>query len=407
MRFLFAVAWRNLWRQSRRSLITASAMAIGVAMCMSMIAFMDGMYGQMFDVLVGQKLGHVQMHHPDYPGRNLLHDTMPESVVDEVRDVDGVEGLSARLNGYGLMGGERTSVGVKLVGINPSDEDALTHLSNMVIEGEYLTEESQNQTIIGNQLAEDLSVSIGDMVVIVTQGADGSMGNELLEVSGIFNTGSVSMDKSGAYLHIADLQNLFVLPESVHEVLITAPSKSGIDSLAESVRSVASDNVLVQTWYESDPQTAQMMSLQDVSAVIMLSIVFSVAALGVLNTMLMSVFERTRELGLLKSLGVTPGQVVQLVMIESFLLALLACALGGLLGGVLDWYIVVHGLDMSSGGEGINYAGVTLDPVIHGEVRPGGIVLTLVSVVVVSVLAAIWPAYRAARLHPVEAMRQV
>ena len=136
--------------------------------------------------------------------------------------------------------------------------------------------------------------------------------------------------------------------------------------------------------------------------------VFSVAALGVLNTMLMSVFERTRELGLMAALGLNPAQVMRLILTESILLAGIAVVLGGILGGALDWMLVVYGLDMSGGSsEGFSMQGMQFDPVIKGVVRPMGVVVTLACVFIVSVLAALWPAFRAARLRPVEAMRQV
>ena len=169
---------------------------------------------------------------------------------------------------------------------------------------------------------------------------------------------------------------------------------------------VSSDDVQVQTWWEASPSTAEMMGMRDASVFIMLGIVFTVAAFGVINTMLMSVFERTREMGVLRALGLRPGKLVWLVVLESFFLAAVASVIGLVMGGLLDWYLVVHGLDFSSAlPDGFSYEGIMLDPVMRGEVRALGVIAPVVAVFFVSVLASLWPAWRAARLQPVTAIR--
>ena len=180
-----------------------------------------------------------------------------------------------------------------------------------------------------------------------------------------------------------------------------------IEAYAEELsQAIGSDTVQVQPWWEASPQTSQMMGMRDFSALLILGIVFGAAAFGVLNTMMMSVFERTRELGVLRALGIRPGRLVWLILIESFFLAGLSAVIGLMIGGVLDWYIVVHGLDFSSAGEdGFSFSGIVLDPIIYGVVRPISIAYIVVAVFVVSVLSSLWPALRAARLRPVEAIR--
>lgn len=404
---MIAIAWRNLWRQSRRTLITASAMAVGIALCMSMIALSDGLYAQMFDVMVTRKLGHVQVHHHDFPGRRLLYDTVPQDRFEAISTTDGVTTAAARLFGYGLASSEETSAGGQIIGILPAQEQAISKLEEKLESGVFLSGEPGLQSVIGTGLADTLKLEVGGELVIVTQASDGSMTNELSEVVGIVRTGDEGIDRGGIYMHLADAQSLFALPDQVHEIIVLGDDPTQSPALAEAVRAVEPDN-LVRTWVEADPSTAQMMGMQNVGSGILLAVVFSVAALGVLNTMLMSVFERTRELGLMAALGLNPGQVMRLILTESILLAAIAVALGGVLGGVLDGLLVVYGIDMSGGGgEGFSMQGMQFDPVIKGVVRPVGVLATLGCVFIVSVLAAFWPALRAARLRPVEAMRQV
>ncbi|RME28496.1 MAG: ABC transporter permease [Deltaproteobacteria bacterium] len=250
----------------------------------------------------------------------------------------------------------------------------------------------------------------------MTQAADGSLGNELYEVVGILSSGSVTLDRTGAWLALSDLQDLLVLPDQVHEIAVLTDSRDSrvgdervvavVERLKQAVGADGDPPLSVRPWWEVSPQTASMLATSDSSAWIMLVIVFFVAGLGILNTMLMSVFERTRELGVMKALGARPGRIVRLVLWESLLLGMLACAGGLALGGVLDWLLVEYGLALtSSSGERLSTGGVLFDPRIYGVVRADRIVVTVLTLLAVAVLAALWPAVRAARLRPVAAMR--
>lgn len=407
-RFYGAVAWRNLWRHRRRTLITAAAMGLGVAMCMASIALQDGMFAQMMDVMVTDKLGHVQVHHPDYPARKRAHDTLPAAVVAEVDGLDGVQTVAPRMFAFALAGGPETSAGAQLLGVSPAREAKLTGLDARVTEGTWLSDGPALQAVVGVELADELSVGVGDELVLVGQDAFGGMANDLFTVVGLVRSGQTAMDRGGVWVHLSDLQGFVAMEDRIHELIVVGEDIDDAPSLRAAVAAVPSaGEQLVRTWDEADPLAAQMMGMQDASAFIMLGIVLSVAALGVLNTMLMSVFERMREFGVLRAIGLAPRQLVVLVVLESLLLATVATVMGLTMGGGLDALLVHYGLDFSvDGGKGLSYAGMTLDPVVKGVVRPQGIVITVVSVYVVTLVAAIWPALRAARLEPVQAMRE-
>jgi putative ABC transport system permease protein len=412
---LFSIAWRNLWRHRRRSLITAAGMGIGVAVCMAMIALMDGMNAQMFDVLVTQSLGHVQLHNPEYPARKQLYDTIGDIdvILERIEASDTPAAVSARVFSFGLAASAETSTGARLEGIDPDREEAVSRLAQRVTEGRYLPEEPGDEVLMGAGLADTLKVGVGDELVMIVQAADGSMGNALYTIVGLVKTGNAMMDRSGVYAHISEVQSLLALEEQAHEIVMLAEDEDEIPALAERVRAdfggdAPGGGYLVRTWSEADPQSAQLIQVSEVSVYFMLVVVFGVAGLGVLNTMLMAVLERTRELGLLRSLGLTPRQIRRLVLLEAALLAALSSAVGLVLGGLLDAWLVAVGMDFSvNEGQGIDYQGVTLPPYIKGEVHPEGIVVTVIFVIAVSIIAAIWPAWRASRLNPVDAMRQV
>jgi ABC-type lipoprotein release transport system permease subunit len=309
---------------------------------------------------------------------------------------------------FALAGGPETSSGAQLVGVSPTAEAGITSIDRTVESGEWLSDTPGLQAVVGADLAEKLAVGPGDELVLVGQDAYGGVANDLFTVVGVARTGRTVMDRTGVWVHLTDLQTFSAMDARIHEVLIVGDDVEGASRLRDAVIALPeSQDALVRTWDAINPQAAQMITLQETSAIILLAIVLTVAALGVLNTMLMSVFERVREFGVLRALGLAPRQLMRLVITESMLLATLATVIGVAVGGALDAYLVYVGVDFSVDGKGLNYMGITLDPVIKGRVRPNGIIITVVTVYIVTLLAAIWPAVRAARLEPVEAMREL
>ncbi len=409
--FYASVAWRNLGRHRRRSAIAAVAMAVGVALCMAMTAFSDGMFVEMFRVLVEQRLGHAQVTHPDYPGREHLDDALRDrAALLAVLDADpGVRAASPELAGYVLAGGAQKSTGARVLGVDPARVRAVGRLPDQVVAGRFLDEAPAREAVVGEGLARDLGLELGGELVLVTQAADGSLGNDLYTVVGTVRTGDVRVDRSGVYLHIDDAGELFALPDAAHRITVVTADPDAIEATVERLRRELAGlgPLQVAPWWEVSPETASLFAMRDATAWVMLLIVFSVAAFGVVNTMMMSVFERTRELGVLRAIGLRRGRLVALIVVESLFLAGIAAAIGLVLGGLADGYLVTWGVDYSSAGaEGLSFEGVMLDPIWKGEVRAWPILLTVASVFLVSALASLWPAWRAARLQPVTAIRE-
>ncbi len=428
---LLAMAWRNLWRHGRRTMITAGAMAISVGFVMALLTFMDGMYREMGGVMIDQTIGHLQVAHPDYAESRTLYDTVPagQSKVDAIAGLPTTRAVSARMYGFVLLGSDTDTAGSQLVGVLPQRELGLVPHEDRLKQGRWLAPDGDHEVVLGAGLADTLEVGLGASVVAVTQAADGSLGNELFEVVGIASSGSAALDRTGAWVNLPDLQGLLVLPDQVHEITVlttfddSRAADEDISAAAEAVatavggraaltpddpdRPQAEDGeIVVRPWWLVDPTVAGMLATSDASAWVTLFIVFAVAGLGVLNTMLMSVFERTRELGVMKALGTRPGKVVQLVLWESMLLGVLATVGGLVIGGLMAWFLVTQGVDMTANGEQMTTGGVLFAERIHGVVRADRIIVTVVCLLGVALLAALWPAIRAARLVPVDAMRQ-
>ena len=404
----WSLAWRNLWRQRRRTLVTCMAMAIGIAMTMAIICFQDGFNAELGRVMVDQRLGHIQINHPDYPGRRALHDVLDgvDARVAALEADDAVSNLTVRLNGPALVGGDKKSEGAFLVGVDPKREDAFTHMSTMVTEGRYLSDGASQEMVLGVELAENIEVKVGDAAVVVTQGADGSMGNELFTVVGLLSTGDERVDRGGGQVHLSDMQALLVLDDAAHEITLRTPNA---DTLGTSKPIISSNggtaDAVVRTWAEVDPQTQKMMAMNQSMNFVVMMIVLVVAGIVVLNTMMMVVYERTHELGVLKALGMKPSGVMKLIAMEALCLTTVSVAIGLLLGGLLDWYIVVQGVKFLDGD--LTFAGVRFAGRLHGRVEPAMLLNIVLSSYAIAMVAAGWPAWRASRMLPTEAMREV
>ena len=406
---LARIAWRNLWRHKRRTLITAAGMGLAMGFVLGIACMQDGMFNTMADVMIRQKSGHVQLSHPDWPSQQLMYDTLPQTTLSAVQSTAGAVGAVGRLFAYGLAASEDGSLGARYVGLEPQAERKIRPFEDNITTGRWLGTEAAGEVVIGAEMARELDLDLGGELVFLGQAADGSMANELLTVVGMFSTGINQMDRSGAYLHLTDMQRILALDEQVHQVLVLGEDFEQADDLALAVRGQVDgmDDVLVRTWKDADPTTAQMMGMRDVGLFIMLAIVFSVAGLSVLNTMLMTVFERSRELGVLRAIGMSRLSMMLLVVLESLMLAAVATSVGLALGAFLDFLLIEYGLPYETAeGEGLSWQGITFPPVIKGAFSLRPVVITVLFLNVVAVLAALWPAYRVARVEPVEAMRK-
>ncbi len=409
MSFLFHVAWRNVWRNGRRTWITATAMAVSVAICIFLSAFTNQFYETFFDLLVTQKMGHIQIQNANYANGKALHDTIEngETLIEQLRAQDGVNSVSAKLYGNLLVSGSEDSAGAQVVGVLPVSEKGTRSADEQVVEGAYLSESSNKEVIVGINLFEELDLKVGEELFLYTQASDGSMAYDLYNLVGVYKSGATMLDR-GIQVHVSDLQDLLVLPAQYHEILVTDADLDHISSLQNSVRNLlgSDESITVKTWWESSPQTKEMMAMQDFSSVMYLGIIFFIAGFGILNTMLMAVYERTREIGVMMALGLRRGQIIQVIVVESAVLAGLASVLGISMGALINYYLSVQGLDLSGGtGEPLQMMGLNFDPIMLVSMQVDTYWVPVVGLFVIAMLSALWPAYRASRLNPVDAIR--
>jgi ABC-type lipoprotein release transport system permease subunit len=422
---ILRVAWRNLWRRRKRTLLTSLAMGVGVALSMATMSLQKGVYLEVFDEMVTDSLGHVQLHHPNYPQYNRMHETIPhaEALARAAEKVKGASMSVQRLFTAALAGGLERSAGALVTGVEPEREARLSELDREVTEGRWLASQAQGEAVLGYKLAQELKLSVGQELALIGQDNFGGMASELFKVVGLVSSGAVEMDEAGVWVHLHDAQALLVLEGQAHEVLVVGRGEAvaeDLDALKElkrqvaeleggsefSVQGLSGKKLSVRTWREARPSLGQMMDTQRASSLIMLMVVLAVSALGVLNTMLMAVFERSKELGLMLALGVSPARVGAMVVSEALLLASLSAVVGGALGGALNLYLARVGVDFSVNGEGLSYGGIRLSPVIKGVWSWSDVGVALSALMIVTLVASLWPAFKAARMHPITSLKE-
>jgi ABC-type lipoprotein release transport system permease subunit len=403
---MFKIALRNIFRRKRRSIITMLTMFVGFVLAAISIGWSDGTYNNIIDSFTRNRLGHIQIHGRGYLDKPTLYNNIEnyDSLKEIIADVPGVEFTTPRLFASGLASLEDKSAGVRIMGVDPEIESRATHLDRKVTEGSYFSEESANQTMLGKGLAKILKASVGDTIVIISQGADGSMANDLYEVSGIIESGNKVEDRMSFYLHLKDAQELLVLQNRIHEIAVICDRLENIPQAASGIESALGNAELdVATWKEFAKSFYRAMKADKEGMWVMLVVILIMVAVGVLNTVLMSVLERTHEYGILRALGTAQGQVFRLVIIEVLIIAIAGVIIGCGLSYVINDALSTHGVPMP---ETLTYGGVEFKR-MYTEVNLRSFYIPAISVLLSAFIVSIFPAVKAARIAPAQAMRTV
>jgi ABC-type lipoprotein release transport system permease subunit len=416
---LLRLAWRNLWRNPRRTLIAMTAIGFGYAMLLFVACLMAGLRQQMIVSGTGFIISDVEVHAPDYyPERPIDQSlggpdgTDVNALVAAIAANSRVQAASPRVYGYGLVSATHQSAGVQLLGVVPDQEQKITVLQTQMVEGSYLYGPMPKGVVLGDKLATTIGAAVGSEIVLLAPAADGSTGNDVFTVAGLFHTGLDAMDRDLVLMPLASLQELLRLPPGgIHEVGIKLHED---DITAATTAAAALDArlsktlpVQVQAWPELAPELADYVQFNRRVTFILFFIFFLLAVMGIANTMLMAIIERTRELGMLMAVGMRPVQVVGLIVAEAASLAGASLVLGAVLGAPLLWYLQVHGLNLAGNRGAVSLGGVVVGPLWHGQQDYTAYAQAALGLALVALVSALYPALRAARFRPTEALRKV
>lgn len=397
------MAWRNVWRNRRRSVVTMCAMGFGLWVMILYAAMMDGYVLGMERSVLDLEVGDVQVFAGDFRENPTLWTTIddPEALIAPL-DREGFA-ASGRVLAYGLAAAGEASAGVSFRGIDVEEDAAVTTIQDEVASGRWLDPGDPKGVVVGRRLARILGVDVGDELVVLTQGSDGAMAYDLFTVRGVLRGIAEATDRGGVFLNAKALRELVSVPEGVHQIIVRRPAELGLDRAAEEVREFAPE-LDVQTWKQLLPTLASLLESTRGILIAMSVVMYVAIGMLILNAMLMAVFERIRELGVMKALGVGPLEVLGLILLESGMQAGIAVSAGLLLSLPALAYLSTAGIDLGALA-GTSVLGIAVEPIWRAAVSASVFATPVLVLLVIVGLAVLYPACKAAAVRPVEAMR--
>jgi len=400
------MAWRNVWRNPRRTGLTISAIAFACLLLVFMLSWQFGSYESLINASVKINTGHLQIQHPKYDQKKVIRYVVPgpESIGKKLEKMEGVEAYTYRSEGFSLVASEDRTYGALVVGIDPVKEGRVSTLKSLIRKGEYLSETDQDAALVGRLLAKNLRVDIGDEITLMGQGRDGSVAAAIVRVKGIYASGIDEFDRNAIQMPLSYFQEVFFMRDGVHRIVVNAKSLDDVASIRDELTTdtLAAD-LAVLDWIDLSPGLVQSIYLDLISGLIFYLILVIVVAFSIMNTFFMAIFERTREFGVLMAMGTTPGRLVKLLLLESGFMTLTGVLTGMLFGTIITLIIQHYGIDMS-GSSGELMAQYGISGKLYPKLSLTSLLTGPAAVLIITFLVALYPAFRVKKLKPVEAL---
>jgi putative ABC transport system permease protein len=401
---ILKIAFRNALRQKRRTALTLLTIFGGFTLAAISIGWSDGTYSYIINMFTRNRLGQIEVHENSYLDQPSLYKRIQnyKRIGARIQRIEGVETWAPRVFAAGLASlGDKTA-GVQVIGMDPELEERATHFNKNVLRGTPLSTNLSHRILLGKGLAQILGAQIGNDIVILSQAADGSIANDIYKLSGIVDTGDETVDRTGFYMNLEEAQQLLVLDDTVHEIIVIVHDLKQVGEITQTIRKTLNDpNLDVQPWQEFARSFYNAMKADQEGMWIMLFVIILIVAVGVLNTVLMSVLERRREYGLLKAIGTRPSQIVKLVLAELCVIAFGGVLLGAGLSIAVNWFLSIHGISLPTT---LSYGGAEFKQ-MYTEVSARSLYLPAITVFFTAILVGVAPAIKAAGTDPAEAMR--
>lgn len=403
---ILKIAWRNIWRNKRRSVIVLSSVVVGIIAAILLDGLTMGMLDQMLSTQINSSIGHIQIHEKGFNDNKTVRNyiTGYHIVEESVRNTPEVKNYCKRVITFGLLSSAANSSGVYINGIIPQEEEKVTFIKNSIIEGSYISGEGR-EIVIGKGLAEKLGVGVGNKVVAMSNTPDGSVGSEVFRITGIYETFSSEFDRINIYIPLKRAQQMLNIGDNIHEIAIITKDADKVASVKGELQSKLPGDFEVLTYFDLLPMLVSMLDLYKAMTWIINLIVGIALIFGIINVMLMAVFERIKEFGVLISVGMNTAKLYMMIVIESLIIGIMGTVLGIALGLLIQLPLSHSGIDLSMFTESLKSYGV--GAVIYPATSMVNLVSLFVMIPFISVIAALYPAYKAVKLEPVYAIRHI
>lgn len=400
---LVKIAWRNIWRNTTRSVVVIIAIALGLWAGVFASAFVQGMMRQKIETVIKAEMSDFQFHRPGFTDEYLakLYMQNGEEIRSKVGTEESVIASSGRLISMGMVGSAKQNGAIKIVGIDPDDEAAVTGLNEKVLDGEYFEGVKRNPILISQATAEKFRVKLKSKLILTLQDVDGEIIAGAFRVVGIYKTENVMFDRMNVYVRQDDLRKLIKIETGLHEIAVSLNEHDLADQMATKYQEIHPD-LSVQSWLDLATGMRMMVDMIDVYIYYIVGIILVALLFSILNTMLMAVLERVREIGMLMAVGMTKGKVFFMIMLETLILTMIGGPLGLLISWAFVTYYGVNGIDLGGAYDEVGFSSV-IYPFLDGR----SYLDVTFMVVIMAIVAAIYPAIKALNLNPVEAIRKI
>jgi ABC-type lipoprotein release transport system permease subunit len=403
---LWKLAWRNIWRNKRRSLIVLVSIVIGMAALIFFDGFSNGMMQQMLSNQISSNISHIQIHKKGFNDNKIIKNILPDrqKVEQILKENAQVKFFSERVITFGLLSSASSSSGIYLYGIKPGAEEKISKIKTSIVEGNYLSD-AKRDILIGKKLAEKLNVGLGDKVVAMANTPDGSIGSDVFRVAGIFETFSSEFDKSTIYISEQTAQNMLGIDNETLEFAMIIEDYKKVDEVKANLQLKLGDEYEVLSYKDLLPMIIFSMDIYQESMFIFNLIIGLALIFGIINTMLMSVFERINEFGVLMAMGMKNSRLFFMIVLEAFIIGIVGTIVGLIVGILIHIPLSHSGIDFSLFAEGLESFGV--GAIIYPILSLGNLISMIFLIPFISVAGALYPAYRAIKLEPVYAINYV
>jgi len=402
---IFNIAWKNIWRNRFRSIIIMSAITLGIFAGLFLVAFSKGMTIQRISAALNTEISHIQIHQPDFLVQEEIK--MLINPIDQIEGTlkkdDRIAGISFRILLNSIASSAETGTNVKVNGINVADEKTVTDLHTKIIEGSYFGREARNPVVISKRLAEKLKLKLNSKLVLQIQDLHGNIAPAAFRIVGIYKTSNTVFDEFNVFVQKSDLYTLTgIEPTSAHEVFILLKDYLAAKQVAKELQQKF-PSLEVKSWKERSMVLSYLNDAMDQYLYIIMVIILIALLFGIVNTMMMAILERIKELGMLMAIGMKKGKIFSMIVLETVMLSLTGAVFGIILGMMTIRYFGRVGIDLSIWSKGLEEVG--FDPIVYTSIDWFFVAVVVVFVVATGILASIFPAMKALRLKPVEALR--
>lgn len=406
MKVLLKISWRNIWRNPKRSLVMIFAIIIGLWAGIFVSALMFGMINQRFKTSIEQHISHLQIHNPEFlKDNNVKHGIREwESLQMALQSDPEVKAFSPRTKVNGMLATATLTRGINIIGIDPGMEALTSRLEENIHKGAYFTDAGRNDILIGSKLADKTKLQERSRLVLTFQNIEGELVSASFRVAGIYETANSMHDEMHVYVRQSDLNGYIGQKNIINEVAMLCTDADQVNNVRDQYKA-RFPGLSVRTWAEISPELSFLQEMGKTMLVIILVIILFALAFGLVNTMLMSVFERVHELGMLMAVGMNRKKVFGMIMFETAFLTFLGAAGGMVLGWLTNLVFGTRGLDLAAvGGESMRDFG--FPSLIYPTLEPSFFMMLTFLVIITAFLTSIYPALKALRLKPAEAVRQ-